>query len=226
MGAGLAFHGKYTQKEGELMNVGVTLYGDGAANQGQCWEAANMSKLWGLPTVMVCENNKYGMGTSVERHSSIVDYYKQGGVAIPGIKCDGMDYLAVRECFKYVKEYCGRGNGPIYVELNTYRYHGHSMSDPGTTYRDREEIGVVRESRDPIETVKKYMLDAGFAEEAELKAIAKEITKEVNDAAKVAKGGNLPPLDHLFTDIFADGNGGSEIPKHIRMPVYEDSVGV
>ena len=137
-----------------------------------------------------------------------------------------MDYLAVRECFKYVKEYCGRGNGPIYVELNTYRYHGHSMSDPGTTYRDRTEIGDVRESRDPIETVKKYMLDAGFAEEAELKAVAKEITKEVNEAAKVAKAGNLPPLDHLFTDIFSDGNGGSEIPEHIRMPVYEDSVGV
>ena len=226
LGAGLAFAAKYKQKEGELMNVGVTLYGDGAANQGQNWEAANMSKLWGLPTVLVCENNKYGMGTSVDRHSSITDYFKQGGVAIPGIRCDGMDYLAVRECFKYVKQYCGEGNGPIYVELNTYRYHGHSMSDPGTTYRDRTEIGDVRGSRDPIETVKRYLIEAGFAEEAELKAMAKEVTKEVNAAAKKAKAGSEPAMEELFTDVWTDGKGGSEIPKHVRMPNYEQSIGV
>ena len=226
LGAGLAFAAKYNAKEGELMNVGVMMYGDGAANQGQNWEAANMSKLWGLPTIFVCENNQYGMGTSIERSSAITDYYEQGGVAIPGIKCDGMDYLAVRECFKYCKEYSGSGNGPIYVELNTYRYHGHSMSDPGTTYRNRDEIGAVRESRDPIETVKNYLIEAGWSDEKELKQLQKAVTKEVNEAAERAKQGTLPEMQELHTDIYDDGTGKSEIPKFVRMPVYEHSVGV
>ena len=148
IGAGLAFYHKYVHKGEGLMNVGVGMYGDGAANQGQIWEAANMAKLWDLPAIFVCENNQYGMGTSTERHSGNQEYYKQGGVAIPGIKVDGMDAFACRQAFAYAKEYAGTpGNGPLFMEFNTYRYHGHSMSDPGITYRDRDEVQGVRKTR-------------------------------------------------------------------------------
>ena len=109
-----------------------------------------MAKLWALPAVFVSENNRYGMGTQTQRSSANQDYYIAGGVIIPGVKCDGMDYLAVRECFRYIKEFCGNGGGPIFCELATYRYHGHSMSDAGL-YRDRSEIQEIRSSRDPIE---------------------------------------------------------------------------
>ena len=185
-----------------------------------------MAKLWGLPMVFVCENNRYGMGTQIERSSANVDYYKQGGVIIPGVKADGMDYLAVRECFKFIKEYCGSGNGPIFCELQTYRYHGHSMSDPGTTYRDREEIKEIRAARDPIECVKNYIIDAGFGEAGELQEIEKELRREVADACKRAKEGSPPELSELLTDILSDGEGGSEIPSFIRSPVYERSHGL
>ncbi len=147
VGVGVAFADKYLNKGKFPTPVSMVLYGDGAANQGQIWEAANMAKLWSLPAVFVCENNQYGMGTSISRHSSNPDYYKQGGVVIPGVQCDGMDVLAVRECTKFVKEYAGSGKGPIFMEVKTYRYHGHSMSDPGITYRDRDEVNNMRQSR-------------------------------------------------------------------------------
>ena len=223
VGAGLAFEAKYNHKGEGLMPVGVSMYGDGAANQGQIWEAANMSKLWGLPSVFVCENNQYGMGTSIARSSANTSYYKQGGVIIPGILADGNDYLAVRECFRFIKEYCGQGK-PIFCELNTYRYHGHSMSDPGKSYRPGDEVPKMRESRDPIERIKHYMVEAGFADEAQLKAEEKKIRDEVSKATKEALKGT-PPLGELYTDILSDGKGGSEIPEFIRMPLYADSVG-
>eukprot|EP01031_Cornospumella_fuschlensis_P040627 gene40627-49534_t len=135
VGAGLAFANKYNTKEGEKMPIAIAAYGDGAANQGQIWEAANMSKLWGLPMVFMIENNQYGMGTSTKRSSCNDWYYTMGGRTIPGIKINGMNVLAVKQGMKAVKDWCSSGNGPIYVELDTYRYHGHSMSDPGTTYR-------------------------------------------------------------------------------------------
>lgn len=187
------------------------MYGDGAANQGQIWEAANMSKLWSLPNILVCENNKYGMGTSVSRHSCNPDYYKQGGVVIPGVRCDGMDVLAVRECFKWAKEYSGNGNGPLFIEVVTYRYHGHSMSDPGLTYRTRDEVQNVRQNRDPIELLKSKIMDAGFATEQELKEKEKDLRGYVQEELKKAKDGKEPPLEELYADIYYQ-----EVPEFTR----------
>jgi pyruvate dehydrogenase E1 component alpha subunit len=225
VGTGLAFANKYKAKPGEPMNVAIACYGDGAANQGQVWEAANMSSLWKLPMIFCIENNQYGMGTSIDRHSSHSDYYKMGN-HIPGIRIDGMNVLAVKEGMRFVKEWCGSGNGPMYVEMMTYRYHGHSMSDPGTTYRNREEIAMTRSTRDPLEFIKKTMIEAGFADPEELKETEKRIRKSVQKAVLKVKESPRPPLDELFKHIFAtsiEGGGESEFPKHIRMPNYEKS---
>jgi pyruvate dehydrogenase E1 component alpha subunit len=135
IGAGLAFAAKYNTPPGEKSPIAIACYGDGAANQGQIWEAANMCKLWNLPMVFGIENNQYGMGTATTRSSCNPLYYTMGGRTIPGLRIDGMNVLAVKQGMKMVKEYCSSGNGPIFVEFDTYRYHGHSMSDPGTTYR-------------------------------------------------------------------------------------------
>merc|ERR1712029_754789 len=145
LGAGLAFAHKYKGDGG----VSFSLYGDGAAQQGQVFEAYNMAKLWDLPAVFICENNGYGMGTSQERSSASQTFYTKGDY-IPGIWVDGMDVLAVREATKFATEHCSSGKGPLVFEIATYRYHGHSMSDPGTSYRTREEIQEVRHNRDPI----------------------------------------------------------------------------
>jgi len=225
VGAGLAFANKYKAKPGEKMNVAIACYGDGAANQGQCWEAANMSALWKLPMIFCIENNRYGMGTSIDRHSSIQDYYKMGN-AIPGIRIDGMNVLAVREGMRFVKDYCGSGNGPMFVEMMTYRYHGHSMSDPGTTYRNREEIAFTRSTKDPLEFVKKCLKDAEFMTEAEIKDMEKKIRKDVAAEVVKAKSSTVPPLEELTKHIFAkdlSSDGSYEMPEHIRLPNYEKS---
>ena len=223
LGTGLAFAHKYKEDGG----VSHAYCGDGAINQGQVYEAFNMASLWKLPVIYVIENNKYGMGTSIERASAVVELVDRGkSFDIPGEQVNGMDVSEVRAAAEMASEWCRSGKGPIILEMKTYRYRGHSMSDPGTTYRDRTEIGDVRGSRDPIETVKRYLIEAGFAEEAELKAMAKEVTKEVNAAAKKAKAGSEPAMEELFTDVWTDGKGGSEIPKHVRMPNYEQSIGV
>jgi len=225
VGAGLAFANKYKAKPGEKMQVAIACYGDGAANQGQCWEAANMSALWKLPMIFCIENNRYGMGTSIERHSSIQDYYKMGN-KIPGLRIDGMNVLAVREGMRFVKDYVGSGNGPMFVEMMTYRYHGHSMSDPGTTYRNREEIAYTRSTKDPLEFVKKCIVDADFLTEADIKDIEKRIRKEVVAEVKKAKEWKTPELDHLTKHIFANDlipDSGYAMPDHIRMPNYEKS---
>ncbi|GBG25968.1 Pyruvate dehydrogenase E1 component subunit alpha, mitochondrial [Hondaea fermentalgiana] len=225
IGAGLGFSHKYRREnESDKMNVSIAMYGDGSANQGQVWEAANMAALWKLPVIFACENNEYGMGTSVNRSSYITEYYKQGNT-IPGIFIDGMDVLAVREGMKFVKDYCGSGNGPMYVELKTYRYHGHSMSDPGISYRTRDEVTNVRQSRDPIELVKKRLVEAGFSTEDELKEIEKALRKEVQDALKAAKESSVPDDSELATDIYTTGKKmgdgprlESEMPSVVRMP--------
>merc|ERR1719296_462420 len=129
VGLGLAFANHYNATPGKPMQVAIGCYGDDAANQGQIWESANMASLWNLPMIFCIENNGYGMGTSIDRHSSHSDYYKMGN-HIPGVRIDGMNVLAVKEGMRFVKEYVGEGNGPMYVEMMTYRYHGHSMSDP------------------------------------------------------------------------------------------------
>jgi len=224
VGNGLAFANKYKAKPGEPMNVAIACYGDGAANQGQIWESANMAALWKLPMIFCIENNHYGMGTSMDRHSSISDYYKMGN-AIPGIRIDGMNVLAVTEGMKFVKEYCGSGNGPMYVEMMTYRYHGHSMSDPGTTYRNREEIAFTRSTRDPLEFIKKTIMDAGFAEAEDLKEIEKRIRKSVQKEVLEAKESPRPGMEELFKHVMAKDlvSEDSEFPPHIRMPNHANS---
>jgi len=224
VGTGLAFANKYQTPPGDQMPIAIACYGDGAANQGQIWEAANMASLWSLPMVFVIENNGYGMGTSIDRHSSHNDYYKMGN-HIPGLRMDGMNVLAVREGMKFVKDFCASGNGPMYVEMMTYRYHGHSMSDPGTTYRNREEIAFTRSTRDPLEFVKKSLIDAGFATQEEIKAIEKRIRKRVQAEVLEAKESAVPTPDDAIAHVYAPDitSGESELPAFIRMPDYAKS---
>lgn len=225
VGAGLAFACKYQTKSGEMMPVAAAFFGDGAANQGQIWESANMSALWKLPLILVAENNQYGMGTSIERHSSNQEYYTMGN-KIPGIKMDGNNVFAVREGMALCKEYCGSGHGPMYVEMDTYRYHGHSMSDPGIGYRDRTEVQGVRAARDPIDYVKKLLIEHNFLTEKEVKELALKVKKEVDAEAQMAQEKfSLPPPEELYADIYTDGKGGSEMPPFVRMPDIKASIG-
>jgi len=215
VGVGLAFANKYDAGGKPPYNVAISGYGDGAANQGQIWEVANMAALWKLPHIFLIENNQYGMGTSVERHSSNPEYYTMGN-KIPGIRADGMDVLAVRTAAEYCREHCASGKGPIYLEYNTYRYHGHSMSDPGITYRDRDEVANTRSSRDPIENLKKMILTAGFGTEEELKNIEKKIRKEVAAEIKEAKKSPIPEIKDMYADIILDDAGNRTYPPFIR----------
>lgn len=219
VGTGLAFAHKYQAEPGKPMNVAIACYGDGAANQGQIWEAANMANLWDLPMIFCIENNHYGMGTSIDRHSSIQDYYKMGN-SIPGLRIDGMNVMAVTEGMKFAKDYVGNGNGPMYVEMMTYRYHGHSMSDPGTTYRNRDEIEFTRTNRDPIEHVKTCLQEAGFMTAEEIKDTEKKIRKEVQSEVKKAKAWDVPTPESVVTDIYAKSlePGDATFPPFVRMP--------
>lgn len=223
-GVGLAFAAKYKTPEGEKMPIAIAAYGDGAANQGQIWEAANMAKLWNLPVALVIENNHYGMGTSTKRSSCNEQYYTTGGRVIPGIRINGMNVLAVKQGMTMVREYLSSGNGPMYVEFDTYRYHGHSMSDPGTTYRTREEVGGVRQARDPIEYVKKLLLDMNLASADDIKNIEKEVRNHVQDALVAAKAGSFPADEALYEEIYATSEGKNEVQKFIRMPDYHKSI--
>merc|ERR1719440_2375164 len=191
LGTGLAFAHKYKNDGG----VAMALYGDGAANQGQLYEALNMAALWKLPLIYVCENNQYGMGTSKGRSSANSDYYTRGHY-VPGIKVDGMNALNVREATRYAKAWALE-NGPIVMEMDTYRYHGHSMSDPGITHRNRDEVAGVRKTRDPVERAKRYLLELELATAAEIKAIEADVRKEVDEAVEGAKA-MLPPERDLL----------------------------
>jgi pyruvate dehydrogenase E1 component alpha subunit len=198
LGSGLAFAHKYRGDGG----VCLAYFGDGAANQGQVYEAFNMAKLWNLPVIYAIENNQYAMGTSVARSASEPDFYKRGeSHRIPGIRVDGMDVLAVRgaaeEALKWARE-----NGPIILELMTYRYRGHSMSDPAK-YRTREEVQEVREHRDPIEHAAKELEKLGVKEE-ELKAIDKQIKDIIVEAAKFAEEAPEPEASELYTDVLVE----------------------
>jgi pyruvate dehydrogenase E1 component alpha subunit len=196
LGAGLAFGHKYTGDGG----ICIAYFGDGAANQGQVYESFNMAALWKLPIVFVIENNGYAMGTSTQRGSSETEFFRRGdSFRIPGIQVNGMDVLDVRGAaeagFAYVRE----GNGPLVMELKTYRYRGHSMSDPAK-YRTREEVQEVREKRDPIEGIKKDMEAAGISEE-EIKAIDKDIRTVVTASADFAETSPEPDAPELYTDV-------------------------
>jgi pyruvate dehydrogenase E1 component alpha subunit len=196
LGTGLAFKHKYAEDGG----VCLTYMGDGAVNQGQVYEAFNMAKLWNLPVVYAIENNKYAMGTSIERSSSEPLLYRRGEAhRIPGFQVDGMDVLAVRGAAEVALEWARSGKGPIIIELLTYRYRGHSMSDPAR-YRTREEVQDVREHRDPITHAERELEAMGVKEE-ELKAIDKEIKEIVVGAAKFAEEAPEPDPKELYTDV-------------------------
>eukprot|EP01104_Vermistella_antarctica_P000738 TRINITY_DN10859_c0_g1_i1.p1 TRINITY_DN10859_c0_g1~~TRINITY_DN10859_c0_g1_i1.p1 ORF type:complete len:413 (-),score=115.95 TRINITY_DN10859_c0_g1_i1:88-1326(-) len=197
-GAGIAFALKYKGKD----NVALALYGDGAANQGQLFEAFNMAKIWDLPVIFVCENNHFGMGTSSAR-ATRGEYYQRGDF-VPGFKVDGMNVVAVREATRYAADHCRSGKGPIIMEMDTYRYVGHSMSDPGTTYRTRDDINEVRNTRDPITKVKAWLISHELATEAEVKTIEKEVRKEMDEATQLAKAGPVPDIKEAFADVHYD----------------------
>ena len=196
LGTGLAFAHTYRSDGG----VCLTYFGDGAANQGQVYESFNMAKLWKLPVIYAIENNQYAMGTSVARSSSEPDFFKRGeSFRIPGIQVDGMDVLAVRGAAEMALEWTRGGKGPIILELKTYRYRGHSMSDPAK-YRTREEVQEFREHNDPITNAARDLAKLGVPED-ELKAIDKEIKDIVVEAAKFAEDAPLPDPGELHTDV-------------------------
>ncbi len=200
LGAGLAFADKYRGTE----NVTFTYFGDGAANQGQVYETFNMAALWALPVIFVIENNQYAMGTAQVRSTSTPDLYTRGeAFGIPGQVVDGMDVLAVRDAGDKAVKHCRSGKGPYILEIKTYRYRGHSMSDPAK-YRTREEVQKMREERDPIGHVRELLLQGEHATEEDLKAIDKEIKAVVTEAADFARESPEPELDALWTDIYAE----------------------
>ncbi|WP_425045447.1 pyruvate dehydrogenase (acetyl-transferring) E1 component subunit alpha [Primorskyibacter sp. S87] len=200
IGAGLAFADKYKGNG----RVTFTYFGDGAANQGQVYETFNMAALWQLPVVFVIENNQYAMGTAQQRSTSTKDIYHRGeAFGIPGEIVNGMDVLAVREAGQKAIAHCRSGKGPYILEVKTYRYRGHSMSDPAK-YRTREEVKKVRETSDPIEHVRDLLLSGKHASEDDLKAIDKEIKGIVSKAADFAKESPEPAVEELWTDIYAE----------------------
>jgi len=199
IGAGLAFADKY-QGNGR---VTFTYFGDGAANQGQVYEAYNMAELWKLPVVFVIENNQYAMGTSVKRSTMSRTYWERGAAyGIAGEEVDGMDVLAVRAAGERAVGHCRSGQGPYILEVKTYRYRGHSMSDPAK-YRTREEVQKMKDERDPIEHVRSMLITGNHATEDDLKAIDREIKEVVNEAAEFSKESPEPAVDELWTDIVA-----------------------
>lgn len=195
---GIGFAAKYKGTDG----VCVALYGDGAANQGQLFEVYNIACLWNLPIIFVCENNLYAMGTSTARHAASDTFYTRGDY-VPGIWVDGMDVLASREATRFAIQLCQDGKGPILLEMETYRYYGHSMSDPGTSYRKREEIQDVRKSRDSINLLKDKILSSGLATEDELTVLENEAKTEVEKAVQNAKNDAELPIEELGNDIYA-----------------------
>ena len=199
LGAGLAFANKYRGND----NVSFAYFGDGAATQGQVYVTFNMASLWGLPCIFVIENNQYAMGTSLQRGSSTPELYTRGAAfGIPGEAVDGMDVLAVKEAGDRAVSHCRSGKGPYILEMKTYRYRGHSMSDPAK-YRTREEVQKMKAEKDPIDHIRDMLIDGKHATENELKVIDKNVKKIVSEAADFASESPEPALDQLFTDVYA-----------------------
>jgi len=198
LGTGLAFANKYRDSK----DVCLTYLGDGAANQGQVYESFNMAELWKLPVIYVIENNRYAMGTSLARSSAQPDLSKRGAsFSIPGSQVDGMDVRAVKAASEEALAWCRAGKGPIILEMLTYRYRGHSMSDPAK-YRTKEEVDKVRTEHDPIEQVRKRLLDKKWSSEDDLKKIDAAVRTIVNEASEFATHDPEPDPAELFTDVY------------------------
>jgi pyruvate dehydrogenase E1 component alpha subunit len=200
LGTGLAFAHQY-KKDGGICHA---YCGDGAINQGQIYEAFNMAQLWKLPVIYVIENNRYGMGTAIERASATTELYRRGdSFGIPGKQIDGMDVIAVKEAGEKAAKWCRAGKGPFILEMKTYRYRGHSMSDPAK-YRDKEEVSKVRKESDPIDNLRDKLISGKVADEATLKEIDKDIKAVITAAAEFAQQSQEPDPSELYTDILVD----------------------
>jgi pyruvate dehydrogenase E1 component alpha subunit len=197
LGTGIAFANRYRENG----RVCLTYFGDGAANQGQVYESFNMAQLWKLPVIYVIENNKYAMGTSVSRSSAQTDFSKRGAsFEIPGEQVDGMDVRAVRAAGKRAVEYARTGKGPYILDMETYRYRGHSMSDPAK-YRSKDEVDKYRTEHDPIEQVRSRILQEKVLSEDQVKKIDGEVRAMVNEAADFATHDAEPDVAELYTDV-------------------------
>jgi pyruvate dehydrogenase E1 component alpha subunit len=200
LGTGLAFAHKYKEDGGVCM----AYFGDGAINQGQVYEAFNMASLWSLPVIYVVENNKYGMGTSIERASATTELYQRGSAhGIPGVQVDGMDVVAVHAAAQKALKHCRSGKGPYIMEMKTYRYRGHSMSDPAK-YRSKEEVSKVRKESDPIDNLRELLLKHKLTTEEALKDIDREIKAAVTESATFAQESPEPDPGELYTDILVE----------------------
>ena len=200
IGAGLAFSNLYKKTN----NVSFTYFGDGAANQGQVYETFNMASLWKLPIIFIIENNQYAMGTSIKRSSSTPDLYTRGSAfGIPGELVNGMDVQAVKKAGAKAAKHCREGKGPYILEMKTYRYRGHSMSDPAR-YRTRQEVNKIKEEQDPIDLIRSTILNKKYATEEQLKEIDTEIKKSIIDAAEFAQQSPQPDESELWTDVYQE----------------------
>jgi pyruvate dehydrogenase E1 component alpha subunit len=198
IGAGLAFSNMYKNNT----NISFTYFGDGAANQGQVYETFNMASLWKLPIIFIIENNQYAMGTSISRSSSTPDLYTRGAAfGIPGELVNGMDVLAVKEAGLKAAKHCRAGKGPYILEMKTYRYRGHSMSDPAR-YRTRQEVNKVKDEQDPIDLIKQMLLKKKYSTEEKLKELDQEIKQLITQAADFAQQSPEPDENELWTDIY------------------------
>ncbi|MDE2789312.1 MAG: pyruvate dehydrogenase (acetyl-transferring) E1 component subunit alpha [Paracoccaceae bacterium] len=198
IGAGLAFANRYRENG----KVCFTYFGEGAANQGQVYETFNMASLWKLPCIFVIENNQYAMGTAQKRASSTPELHTRGqAFGISGEAVNGMDVLSVKAAGERAAGHCRSGKGPYILEMKTYRYRGHSMSDPAK-YRTRDEVKKVREESDPIDRIRERIINEGHSDEAALKAVDRDIRAIVNEAAKFATNSPEPPVEDLYTDVY------------------------
>lgn len=198
IGTGLAFANKYQG----LKDVAVVYFGDGASNQGQVYEAFNMAKLWSLPVLYIIENNQYAMGTSVARSSGETELYKRGeSFGIPGMQANGMDFFDVYESVKKAVKFIRDGGGPMIIEMKTYRYRGHSMSDPGR-YRSKEEVASYKEHRDPIDHMLQYIQSNKIASAKDLEDIESDVLNVVKESVKFAQESSEPSADELYKDIY------------------------
>jgi pyruvate dehydrogenase E1 component alpha subunit len=197
LGTGIAFANKYNQND----SLCVTFFGDGASHQGQVYESFNMAKLWNLPVIYIIENNEYAMGTCVARSSSSLELYKRGiGFNIPGVQVDGMDFFAMKHAMDQAVNYVRSGNGPIILEVKTYRYRGHSMSDPAK-YRTKEEVENYKENKDPIANLEKYMIEKKIIQKNQIEDLYAKTETKIEQIVEFAKNSPPPPIEELYTDV-------------------------